>query len=252
MFKRKVKLKKKTKKQKQKKRKKIQYQSNHVHLQRSTHTNTHTQLNSILFGIRSLTPLASLGPQCCPIAVIHAGMTLISSPFPAHLLLPIARYITMSFLQYFLNPIPCSFIRMMMSVVSVFLHIISLVLNPPAGWQIGQEYIGYYSCCMCSKNNKRRQGGTKCRWEGEKEAGAKRKWEEEKEWWYSNCNLKKGYSICIYTNKKHTYKIHTHIIEAKSARISQILNDNPHTQIQLIITIKLKQKRILWQKSRIK
>lgn len=44
---------------------------------------------------------------------------------------------------------------MMMSVVSVFLHIISLVLNPPAGWQIGQEYIGYYSCCMCSKNDKR-------------------------------------------------------------------------------------------------
>lgn len=42
-----------------------------------------------------------------------------------------------------------------MSVVSVFLHIISLVLNPPAGWQIGQEYIGYYSCCMCSKNDKR-------------------------------------------------------------------------------------------------
>lgn len=44
---------------------------------------------------------------------------------------------------------------MMMSVVSVFLHIISLVLNPPAGWQIGQEYIGYYSCCMCSKNDKK-------------------------------------------------------------------------------------------------
>lgn len=44
---------------------------------------------------------------------------------------------------------------MMMSVVSVFLQIISLVLNPPAGWQIGQEYIGYYSCCMCSKNDKR-------------------------------------------------------------------------------------------------
>lgn len=44
---------------------------------------------------------------------------------------------------------------MMMSVVSVFLHIISLVLNPPAGWLIGQEYIGYYSCCMCSKNDKR-------------------------------------------------------------------------------------------------
>lgn len=57
-----------------------------------THTHTHTHATELDPFWRSFSHAPrQLGAQCCPLAVIHAGMTLIGSPFPSHLFLGIAK-----------------------------------------------------------------------------------------------------------------------------------------------------------------
>lgn len=79
---------------KKKRKKKQKTKNNHVYLlvQRSTHTHTHTHATELDPFWRSFSHAPrQLGAQCCPLAVIHAGMTLIGSPFPSHLFLGIAK-----------------------------------------------------------------------------------------------------------------------------------------------------------------
>lgn len=78
-------------KKKAKKETKNQKQSC-ISLSPAFHTHTHTHATELDPFWRSFSHAPrQLGAQCCPLAVIHAGMTLIGSPFPSHLFLGIAN-----------------------------------------------------------------------------------------------------------------------------------------------------------------
>lgn len=78
-------------KKKAKKETKNQKQSC-ISLSPAFHTHTHTHATELDPFWRSFSHAPrQLGAQCCPLAVIHAGMTLIGSPFPSHLFLGIAK-----------------------------------------------------------------------------------------------------------------------------------------------------------------
>lgn len=63
-----------------------------ISLSPAFHTHTHTHATELDPFWRSFSHAPrQLGAQCCPLAVIHAGMTLIGSPFPSHLFLGIAK-----------------------------------------------------------------------------------------------------------------------------------------------------------------